>query len=150
MNEVAIWAFFEQIIFYFLAPKCQAAIVHNGHVSWIKYWYFIGIFLFSLPLLHFHILRLVSLPWRVGLIAAAATSSRREAPWPEPNTGLVILTLLVVFAQVESIGLSKVITQSGLDELVEQCLCCVREERIYGAFPDAHKQGRIYCGLGWT
>ena len=73
-------------------------------------------------------------------------SSRREAQWPEPNTGLVILTSLVIFAQVESIGLSKVITQSGLDELVEQCLCCVGEERIYGAFPDAHKQGNIYCG----
>ena len=81
------------------------------------------------------------------MIAAAATSSRREAPWPEPNTGLVILTSLVIFAQVESIGLSKVVTQSRLDELVEQCLCCVREERIYGAFPDAHKQGNIYCGL---
>ena len=90
------------------------------------------------------------MPWRVGLIAAAATSSRREAPWPEPNTGLVILTSLVLFAQVESIGLSKVVTQSRLDELVEQCLCCVREERIYGAFPDAHKQGNIYCGLRYT
>ena len=37
-------------------------------------------------------------------------------------------------------------TQSGKEELVEQCLCCGREERIYGAFPDAHKQGNIYCG----
>ena len=35
-------------------------------------------------------------------------------------------------------------TQSGMKELVEQSLCCGREERIYGAFPDAHKQGYIY------
>ena len=47
-------------------------------------------FLFSLPSLHFHTLRLVSLPWRMGWSPLPSTSSRRKAPWPRPNTSLTI------------------------------------------------------------
>ena len=63
----------------------------------LLYWHF---FFFSLPLHHFHILGLVSLPWRVGLIAAAATSSRSNGPWPGPNTDWLSLTSLVIFSLV--------------------------------------------------
>ena len=56
-------------------------------------------FLFSLPSLHFHILRLVSLPWRVGWSPLPSTSSRREASRPGPNTSLTILSWSPVFAR---------------------------------------------------
>ena len=109
-----------EVLVYFLQ---WAAFWHldSGLIGFLFPGNLLTFFLFSLPLLHFHILRLVSLPWRVGLIAAAATSSRREAPWPEPNTDLVILTWLIVFAQVESIGLSKVTTQSRMKR-IGQCI----------------------------
>ena len=55
----------------------------------------------SFLLHHFHILRLVSSPWRVGLIAAAATCSAWQWPGPGPNTGWLSQTLFDIFRQVE-------------------------------------------------
>ena len=87
-------------------------------VSGLLYWHF---FFFSLPLLHFHILGLVSLPWRVGLIAAAATSSRRVARGQNPTLICLAWHHWLYLHRLKSIGLYKVTTQSGMRR-IGQCI----------------------------
>ena len=91
------------LAFFFLLLALASFLLHHFHILRLSFPHKIS---WNFPSWGWEagwteVIWLVSSPWRVGLIAAAATSSRRRGPWPGPNTSWFSSSWLSIFLQVE-------------------------------------------------